>query len=151
MVSAVRGGIEIFEPRKHETKRKEERLEVEVLRFEELSSKVIGAALAVHRDLGPGFLESVYHSAMRGSLSHRCVPFESQLPVDIGFEGVPIGRARIDLVIARQIILELKSVDRLHEIHFVQLRSYLRAAHLHLGLLLNFNSPTLTIKRVIVN
>jgi GxxExxY protein len=122
-----------------------------VLRFEELSSKVIGAALAVHRDLGPGFLESVYHSAMRVSLSHRCVPFESQLPVDIGFEGVPIGRARIDLVIARQIILELKSVDRLHEIHFVQLRSYLRAARLRLGLLFNFNSPTLTIKRVIVN
>jgi GxxExxY protein len=67
------------------------------------------------------------------------------------FEGVPIGRARIDLVIGRQIVLELKSVDRLHEIHFVQLRSYVRAAHLHLGLLLNFNAPTLTIKRVIVN
>jgi GxxExxY protein len=122
-----------------------------VLRFEELSSKVIEAALAVHKQLGPGFLESVYHSAMGVSLSHRAVPFESQLPIDIAFEGVPIGRARIDLVVKRQIILELKSVDRLHEIHFVQLRSYLRAAGLHLGLLLNFNSPTLTIKRVIVN
>jgi len=122
-----------------------------VLRFEELSSKVIGAALAVHKELGPGFLESVYHSAMRVSLTHRSIPFESQLPVDITFEGVPVGGARIDLVIARQIVLELKSVDRLHDIHFVQLRSYLRAAHLHLGLLLNFNSPTLTIRRVIVD
>jgi GxxExxY protein len=122
-----------------------------VLRFEELSSKVIGAALAVHKELGPGFLESVYHSALRVALTHRAVPFESQLPIDMEFEGVPIGRARIDLVIGRQIVLELKSVDRLHEIHFVQLRSYVRAAHLHLGLLLNFNAPTLTIKRVIVN
>jgi GxxExxY protein len=122
-----------------------------VLRFEELSSKVIGAALAVHRELGPGFLESVYHSAIRVSLTHRAICFESQLPVDIAFEGVPVGRARIDLVIARQIVRELKSVDQLHDIHFVQLRSYLRAAHLHLGLLLNFNSPTLTIRRVIVD
>ena len=79
------------------------------------------------------------------------ISFESQLPVDITFEGVPVGGARIDLVIARQIVLELKSVDQLHNIHFVQLRSYLRAAHLHLGLLLNFNSPTLTIRRVIVD
>jgi GxxExxY protein len=124
---------------------------LKVLRFEQLSSKVIGAALAVHRELGPGFLESVYHSAMRVSLAHRAISFESQLPVDITFEGVPVGGARIDLVIARQIVLELKSVDRLHDIHFVQLRSYLRAAHLHLGLLLNFNSPTLTIRRVIVD
>jgi hypothetical protein len=68
-----------------------------VLRFEELSKNVIGAALAVHRELGPGFLESVYHSAMRVSLTHRAIPFDSQLPIDIAFEGVPVGRARIDL------------------------------------------------------
>jgi GxxExxY protein len=122
-----------------------------VLRFEELSSRVIGAALAVHRELGAGFLETVYHSAMRVSLAHRGISFESQLPVDVAFEGVPVGRARVDLVIARQIVLELKSVDRLQDIHFVQLRSYLRATRLHLGLLLNFNSPTLTLRRVIVD
>jgi GxxExxY protein len=87
-----------------------------VLRFEVLSGRVIEAALAVHKQLGPGFLESVYHSAMRISLTHRALPFESQLPVNIAFEGVPIGRARIDLVVQRQLILELKSVDKLHEI-----------------------------------
>jgi GxxExxY protein len=122
-----------------------------VLRFEELSGNVIAAALAVHRELGPGFLESVYHGAMRVSLTHRGIPFESQLPIEIAFEDVPVGRARIDLVIAQQIVLELKAVDRLHDLHFAQLKSYLRAAHLHLGLLLNFNSATLTIKRVIVD
>jgi GxxExxY protein len=99
-----------------------------MLRFEQLSRTVIGAALAVHRELGPGFLESVYHSAMLVSLTHRAISFESQHPVDMIFEGVLVGRARIDLVIARQIILELKSVDQLRDIHFVQLRSYLRAA-----------------------
>ena len=79
-----------------------------LLRFEELSGSVIGAALAVHRELGPGFLESVYHTAMRVSLTHRGISFDSELPVDLTFEGVPVGRARIDLVIARQIVLELK-------------------------------------------
>lgn len=69
----------------------------------------------------------------------------------MAFENVPVGGVRIDLVVARQIILELKAVDRLHEIHFAQLKSYLRAAHLNLELLLNFNSATLTIKRVIVD
>lgn len=122
-----------------------------MLRFEELSGNVIAAALAVHRELGPGFLESVYHGAMRVSLRHRGIPFESQLPIEIVFEDVPVGRARIDLVIAQQIVLELKAVERLHDLHFAQLKSYLRAAHLHLGLLLNFNSATLTIKRVIVD
>jgi GxxExxY protein len=122
-----------------------------VFRFEDLSSRVIGAALAVHKELGPGFLESVYHTAMRVSLAHRAIPFESQRPVDIGFEGVPVGRARIDLVVGGQMVLELKAVEKLHDIHFVQLRSYLRATHLHLGLLLNFNAPILTIRRVIVD
>jgi GxxExxY protein len=124
------------------TKEKENTKELpglSTLRFEELSGRVIGAALAVHRELGPGFVESVYHSAMRVSLGHRAIAFESELPVEIAFEGVPVGRARIGLVIGRQIILELKSVDQLHDIHFVQLRSYLRAAHLHRGRLLNFN------------
>jgi GxxExxY protein len=122
-----------------------------VLRFEELSSRVIGAALAVHRELGPGFLESVYHRAMQVSLTHRGIPFEPQHSVDVMFECEPVGQARLDLVIDRQIILELKSVEQLHDIHFAQLRSYLRAAHLHLGLLLNFNSSTLTIRRVIMD
>ncbi|MFL5402132.1 MAG: GxxExxY protein [Gemmatimonadales bacterium] len=118
-------------------------------RFEALSGQVIAAALAVHRELGPGFLESFYHEAMRVSLTHRGIPYQSEFPVDVGFEGVMVGRARIDLVIGNQIVLELKSVDRLHDIHFVQLRSYLRAANLHIGLLLNFNAPTLTIKRIV--
>ena len=118
--------------------------------FDELSRDVIGAALAVHRELGPGFLEVVYDAAMRVSLTHRGVPFEAQVPVDISFEGEFVGRARIDLIAGQHIVLELKAVERLHDIHFAQLKSYLRATRLHVGLLLNFHSPTLTIKRVLL-
>jgi hypothetical protein len=78
--------MEIFESRKHETRRKHERTYSQnVLRFEELSSRVIGAALAVHREIGPGFVESVYHSAMRVSLLHRAISFESEVPIEIAF------------------------------------------------------------------
>jgi GxxExxY protein len=110
--------------------------------FETLSGQVIAGALAVHRELGPGFVESVYHAAMRVSLSHRGIPFQSQSLVNFSFEGIVVGRARLDLIVGNQIVVELKSVDRLHDIHFAQLRSYLRAAHIHVGLLLNFNAPT---------
>ncbi len=118
--------------------------------FEGLSGQVIGAALAVHRELGPGFLETVYHTAMRVSLAHRSVPFESQVPVSINFEGEFVGRARIDLIVGQHIVLELKAVEKLHELHFAQLKSYLRATGLHVGLLLNFCAPTLTIRRMLL-
>lgn len=119
--------------------------------FEQASTKVIGAALAVHRELGPGFLESIYHGAMRVALAHRAIPFESQLAVDINFEGVVVGRSRIDLVVAHEIVVELKAVDSLRDFHFVQLKSYLRASRLRVGLLLNFNSAILTIKRMVLD
>ena len=119
--------------------------------FEELSNKAIAAALAVHRQLGPGFLEPVYHAAMKVSLTHRSLAFQSQVPVDICFEGVKVGHSRLDLVVAGQLILELKAVDAIREIHFAQLRSYLRATGLRLGLLLNFNAPTLSIRRMVLD
>jgi GxxExxY protein len=103
--------------------------------FEKISSKIIAAALAVHRDLGPGFLESIYHAAMRIALMHRSLPFQSQHPVSVQFEGEIVGCARIDLVVTKQVVLELKAVQSLREVHFVQLKSYLRATGLHVGLL----------------
>lgn len=117
--------------------------------FEQITTQIIGAALAVHKELGPGFLESIYHAAMRVSLAHRSIPFESQLPVDVCFEGEVVGRARIDLVVAHQVILELKAVECLRDVYFVQLKSYLRATRLHVGLLFNFNASTLIIKRIV--
>jgi GxxExxY protein len=138
---------------KHESTkgRKNKEARLIVYRFEQLSAEVIGAALAVHKDLGPGFLESIYHAAMRVALTHRAIPFESQLAVDIGFEGVVVGRSRIDLVIANQIVTELKAVESLRDVHFAQLKSYLRASRLRVGLLLNFNASRLTIKRMVLD
>ena len=71
--------------------------------------------------------------------------------MDVHFEGNVVGRARIDLVVANQVILELKAVEALRDVHFVQLKSYLRATGLHVGLLFNFNASTLTIKRIVQN
>lgn len=88
---------------------------------------------------------------MRTSLVHRGVPFDSELPVTIGFEGDVVGQARIDLIAANQIVVELKAVREFREIHFAQLKSYLRATNLHVGLLFNFNTPTLTVRRMVVN
>jgi GxxExxY protein len=122
-----------------------------VHRFEDLSGQVIGAALAVHKELGPGFLESTYHAAMRVSLAHRAIPFDSQLPVRTSFEGVVVSRARIDLVVANQIVVELKAVENLRDVHFVQLKSYLRATNPRVGLLFNFNSSTLTTRRMVLD
>lgn len=119
--------------------------------FEDLSADVIGAALAVHKGLGPGFLESTYHAAMRVSLTHRALSFESELAFDIAFEEVLVGRARVDLVVANEIVVELKAVDRLRDIHYAQLKSYLRATSLRVGLLFNFNAPTLIIKRMVLD
>jgi GxxExxY protein len=144
--------MEIFETRKHEnTKARNRSFGVMGLQFEELSGQVIGAALAVHKWLGPGFLESTYHSAMRVSLSHRTLPFESQLPFEIRFESVVVARVRIDLIVGDEIVVELKAVDRLRDIHFAQLKSYLRATKLRVGLLFNLNSPSLTIKRMVLD
>lgn len=89
---------------------------------------------------------SIRHRA----LLTRCIPFETQVPIEICFEGVIVARARIDLVVAKQIVVERKTVESLREVHFVQLKSYLRATGLRIGLLLNFNAPTLATKRMVV-
>jgi GxxExxY protein len=118
--------------------------------FEELSSRILGAAVDVHKALGPGFLESIYQRAVEVALEHRGLPFQRQKEVCVFFEEAAVGLQRLDLVVDAQIILELKAVKALEDIHFAQLRSYLRATGLRVGLLLNFNSPTLVVKRVVL-
>jgi GxxExxY protein len=117
--------------------------------FEELSSRILAAAIDVHKALGPGFLESIYQKAMEVALNHRDIAFERQKEIHVFFEDVDVGLHRLDLVVTNQIILELKAVKDFEDIHFAQLKSYLKATGLHVGLLLNFNAPTLAIKRVV--
>lgn len=118
--------------------------------FEEMSGRVIEAAIAVHQELGPGFLESIYHSALKTALRHRGIVFQSEKEVTVFFEGEEVGVHRLDLVIEHELVVELKAVKALEDVHFAQVRSYLRATRLHVGLLLNFNAPTLIIKRIVL-
>ena len=118
--------------------------------FEELSGRILAAAVEVHKALGPGFLESIYQKAMEVALQHRGIAFEHQKDIHVFFEGVDVGLHRLDLVAGDQIILELKAVKALEDIHFAQLRSYLKATGLRIGLLLNFNAPTVVCKRVVL-
>jgi GxxExxY protein len=117
--------------------------------FEAESWEAIGCALEVHRELGPGFLESVYHNAMAVSLVGKEIPFESERRATIWFQGVEVGHHCFDLVVRESVVIELQAVDDLAEIHFAKLRSYLRAAGLRVGLLINFNAPKLVVRRVV--
>jgi len=117
--------------------------------FEELSSKIIGAAIEVHRELGPGFLENIYEEALKIEFSGRNLYFDSQKEIKIKYLGTEIGTHRLDLLVEKKIIVELKAVKEFSDIHFAQLRSYLRATGLKVGLLLNFAKPTLEIKRLV--
>jgi GxxExxY protein len=115
----------------------------------ELSGRVIGAAVAVHRALGPGFLESIYEGALVEELRARGIAGVRQLPVDVTYRGAVVGRHRLDLLIEDRIVVELKAIASFAPIHEAILLSYLRAANQRLGLLLNFAAPKLQIQRVI--
>jgi GxxExxY protein len=117
--------------------------------FEELSRKIIGAAVEVHRELGPGYLENIYEEALKIDLKEHGLHFECQKEIKIEYLGVVVRIHRLDLVIENEIIVELKTVKELAYMHFVQLRSYLKATGLKVGLLLNFAKPALEIKRIV--
>ena len=118
---------------------------------DELARRVIGAAIEVHRHLGPGFLESVYEEALCVELELREIPFERQRPIGVDYKGHSVGQGRLDLLVGDRLLIELKAVDRLAPIHNAQVMSYLKATKLHLGLLINFNVPLLKdgIRRII--
>jgi GxxExxY protein len=118
--------------------------------FEPLSAKIIQAAITVHKALGPGFLESIYHKALRVALTKNGTTFENKKKVRIYFEGVQVGVHFLDLLVAEEIVVELKAIKALESIHFAQVRSYLSATGLRVGLLMNFNSPTLIVKRIVL-
>jgi GxxExxY protein len=105
-----------------------------------LTSGVIGAAIEVHRQLGPGLLEVLYHRALRCELALRSIPFRSEQPVSVIYKGNNIGDdLRLDLVVENQLIVELKSVDKVIPVHEAQLLTYLKLTNLRKGLLINFN------------
>ena len=106
-----------------------------------IASLVIGAAIEVHRWLGPGMLESAYSRAFAYELGLRDIPYRSEVPVALSYKGLRLEAAyRVDFLVARKLVVELKSVDKLRDEHRAQFLTYLRWTNCRLGLLLNFSS-----------
>ena len=119
------------------------------LEYEELTGKIINAAIQVHKELGPGFIESIDENALVMELNKRGIKVEQQIEVPVYYDGVEVGKHRLDLLVEKTIVVELKVVKFLDDIHLVIVRSYLKATGLKHGLLLNFAKKTLEVKRVI--
>ena len=120
------------------------------LEFEELTGKIIGAAIEVHRQLGPGFIESIYENALVYELRKRGLKVEQQLEVPVIYDGnVEVGKHRLDLLVEGEIVIDLKVISELLDVHFAIVKSQLRAMRRKHGLLLNFAKVKLEAKRVI--
>ena len=121
------------------------------LKHDELSELIIKAAIEVHRELGPGLLESIYEMCLAHELREQGVVVMQQLTVPIIYKGIHMPNSlRLDLLVDDRIIVEVKAVEELHPVHQAQLLTYLKLTDKRVGLLLNFNSPVLVkgIKRM---
>jgi GxxExxY protein len=118
---------------------------------ERVATETIGAAIEVHRHLGPGFLEKIYQEALCLELSSRGIGFQREKAIAVAYKGIPIPGQRIDLVVAECVVVELKATVNLHVIHEAKLLSYLKTTGFRVGLLLNFHEPTLKqgLKRIV--
>mgnify|MGYP001559323336 CR=1 FL=1 len=119
------------------------------LELEDLTGKIIECAITVHKKLGPGFLESIYQTALPMELEKYGLKVEIQKEIKIYYDNREIGIHRLDLIVNDLVIVELKAVKEFDDSHLAQLLSYLKATDLSVGLLLNFAKPVLDIKRVV--
>ena len=119
-----------------------------MLTNEELTGRIIGAAITVHKELGPGFIESIYEESLAVEFDHLGIAYERQKPVTILYRGRPVGEHRLDFLVENRVVVELKAVLQLEKIFFVITRSYLKATGKTTGLLINFASMPLAVKRV---
>ena len=123
------------------------------MEFDELSNRVIGCALEVHRELGPGLLESTYEQCLAHELKINGIRFELQHPLPVKYKGVRLDCGyRVDILVEDKLIIELKSVEQMKSIHEAQLLTYMRLAGVKIGLLINFNVTKLKngIKRFVL-
>ncbi len=125
-----------------------------MISIDRVSGAVVNECIRIHRELGPGLLESVYESVLAAALTRQGLEVDRQLPVDIKYDGLSLPAAfRIDLLIEKVLVVEIKSVERLSNLHAKQLLTYLRLTNLEVGLLLNFSGETMKegIRRVVNN
>ena len=123
------------------------------MEFDDLSSRVIGCAIEVHRELGPGLLESTYEQCLAHELNLNGIAFQLQHPQSVQYKGIRLDCGyRLDVLVENRLIVELKSVDEIKRIHEAQLLTYMKLAEVKIGLLMNFNVTTLKdgIKRFVL-
>jgi GxxExxY protein len=116
--------------------------------YDDLTYKIIGLAMAVHSELGPGFPEEVYRRAMMVAMGADGMPYEPEFKIQVAFRGQAVGEFRLDLVVDRKAVVEFKAVDALESAHERQVISYLTASGLEIGMLINFGSARLEYKRI---
>lgn len=122
--------------------------------YSDLSAKIIGAAIEVHRELGPGLLESVYEHCLVRELREAGLRVSRQLPLPLVYKGEQLdGMFRLDLVVEETIVVEVKAVEELNDVHLAQVLTYLKLTNLSLGLLINFNVVLLKqgVRRIVHN
>lgn len=116
-----------------------------------VTERIIGCAFVVGNTLGVGFLEKVYENALVHELRKQGIKVEQQLPIKVWYDGAVVGNYQADLLVEGSVITELKAVTALDTVHFAQCMNYLKATGLTLGLLINFGSPRVEVKRVVRN
>ena len=126
-------------------------MEIEREGMDGLIYRVIGCMIEVHKQLGPGFLEKVYRRAIALELRSQGIQFEAEKEIQLTYKGERIGAHRLDLFIEDELVIELKTVEVLHKKHYAQVRSYLKAVHKPVGLLVNFAEFQLNARRVELN
>jgi GxxExxY protein len=116
-----------------------------------LANTAIGAAIEVHRHLGPGYVESIYEEALAIEFRLRNLPFERQHPIGVAYKNVVVGQSRLDFLVGLRLVVEIKAVEHLLPVHRAQVISYLKATNCRLGLRINFHEATLArgVKRIV--
>jgi len=117
-------------------------------KYQDLTHKIIGAAMEVHRHLGNGFQEVIYQRALAIELCISGIEYEREKEIPLTYKGYDIGTRRVDFFIEKEIMLEIKAVIQLEDVHLAQAINYLEAYGMEVGLLINFGSPSLQFKRV---
>lgn len=123
------------------------------LKYKDITEKIIGASFEVHSFLGNGFQEVIYQRALAYELNQRNLEFAREIEQDIYYKDLdePIGRRRADFVVEKKVLVELKAVKALEDVHLAQVLNYLKAYRLEVGLLINFGSKSLTFKRLVLS
>ncbi len=116
--------------------------------YNEITHKIIGAAMTVHSYLGNGFQEVIYQRALNIEMLKRKLKFSREMEMPVHYDGQEIGTRRVDFFVEEKIMVELKAVIKLDDLHLAQCRNYLEAYNLPVGLLINFGAPSLEYKRV---